>query len=530
MSEADVRGSDMSRRVFLGAAGLAAGAVVVPGLAPRRAHAQADKHGGVLRVSATYGLTTINPIMHISAAEWLATRWMYSNLTRLGPRREVVPDVAESWTPSDGARAWTFKLRHGVKFHTGRELVADDVAATIQTILDPKVASPYRGEIGPIEKVEAADNWTVRFLLKVPFADFPALMAIPNARIVAREGLADVKALANREFGSGPFRLKEFMPGDHLLVERFPDYFRRGFPYLDAAMLKVFPEPSTELAALKSREIDVMWEVTPELYSQVAGLSGVDALSVAGGTFADVILPSDKPPFNDNRVREALKVALDRNLVLAAVHNRHGEPGNDHPVSSAYQFYAPLPARTQDISKAKRLLREAGVGDGLGFKLFVANSPPIREKLAVVVKDMARPAGFNIEVEVVGYERYLAQVWNKGVPYVGFYGTRPTADSILMKLYHPKEGLDEGRWAPSHPEAIRLLEQARETLDVERRKRLYAEFQKTSSVEGPFLLPSFRNELSGKWSYVRDYRLSPSNFDLELEEVWLSAEAPRKKA
>jgi peptide/nickel transport system substrate-binding protein len=483
----------------------------------------------MLRLSVTFGLSTISPIMHISGAEWVATKWMYSNLTRLNPKREVVPDLAESWAPADGGRVWTFKLRQGAKFHLGRTVVADDVVATIQTVLDPKVASPYRGEIGPIDRVEAVDAQTVRFTLKVPYADFPALMSIPNARIVAREGLQDLKALASKEFGSGPFRLREFVPGDHLTVERFADYHRKGLPYLDAASIKVFPEPTTELAAFRSKEIDLIWDVTPDLYSQVATLPGVDAMAVPGGTFADVIMPSDKPPFNDNRVREALKYTVDRSLMLAAIHGGHGELAHDHPVSSAYPFHTPLPLRPPDLAKARALLRDAGHGGGLGVKLSVANSPPIREKMAVVLKEMARPAGFNIDVEVLAYDRYLAQVWNKGVPYVAFYGTRPAADVILMKLYHPKEGLDEGRWAAAHPEAIRLLEQARETVDAERRRRLYAEFQKVSRDQGPFVLPFFRSELSGKWSWVRDFQLNPASFELDLDEVWLAPEAPGKK-
>jgi peptide/nickel transport system substrate-binding protein len=218
--------------------------------------------------------------MHISGAEWIATKWMYNNLTRLNVKREVVPDLAESWAAADNGRVWTFKLRQGAKFHIGREVTADDVVATIQTLLDPKVASPYRGEIGPVDRVEAVDKHTVRFTLKAPYADFPALMTIPNARIVARERLQDVKGLAAKEFGSGPFKLKEFVPGDHLAVERFTDYYRKGLPYLDSASIKVFPEPSTELTAFKSKEIDMIWDVTPDLYSQVATLAGVDAMAV----------------------------------------------------------------------------------------------------------------------------------------------------------------------------------------------------------------------------------------------------------
>src|SRR5436189_1898145 len=478
----------ISRRAILGVTGLITGAAAIPGLTPARVLAQSEKPGGLLRVSVTFGLSTINPIMHISGAEWMATKWMYNNLTRLNAKREPVPDLAESWSAGDGARVWTFKLRQGVGFHHGRELAAEDVVATFTTLLDPKTASPYRGEVGPVDRVEALDKSTVRFTMKSPFSVFPAIAAVPNARVVAREGLADMKALASREFGTGPFKLKEFVPGDRVVVDRFADYFRKGEPYLDGVTLRVFPDPATELTAFKSKEIDLISGVTPDLFSQVATQPGAEALTVAGGTFAAVILPADKPPFNDNRVREALKLCADRTLMLAAIHNGQGEVGNDHPISTAYPDHVALPPRAADVTRARALLRDAGLGSGVPFKLFAANSPPIRERVAVVLKEMARPAGFSIDVEVLAYDRYLAQVWNKGVPYVVYYGTRPTADAILMKLYHPKEGLDEGRWAPSHAPAIRLLEQARETVEPERRRRLYADFLKISRDEGPLML------------------------------------------
>jgi len=90
--------------------------------------------------------------------------------------------------------------------------------------------------------------------------------------------------------------------------------------------------------------------------------------------------------------------------------------------------------------------------------------------------------------------------------------------------------LDEGRWAAANPNPVHLLEQAREIVDPERQRRLYAEFTKTSRDEGPFMLPFFANELNGKWAYVRDYRLSPSSSDMILDDVWLAADAPKKKA
>jgi len=224
----------ISRRAFLGVTGLITGAAAIPGLTPARVLAQSEKPGGLLCVSVTFGLSTINPIMHISGAEWMATKWMYNNLTRLNAKREPVPDLAESWSAGDGARVWTFKLRQGVRFHHGRELVAEDVVATFTTLLDPKTASPYRGEVGPVDRVEALDKSTVRFTMKSPFSVFPAIAAVPNARIVAREGLADMKALASREFGTGPFKLKEFVPGDRVVVDRFADHVENAAQSLGA--------------------------------------------------------------------------------------------------------------------------------------------------------------------------------------------------------------------------------------------------------------------------------------------------------
>src|SRR5256885_2963651 len=96
----------------------------------RVARAQGDKHGGTLRISATFGLSTISPMAHISGAEWMATRWLYNNLTRLSVKREVVPDLAESWAASDGGRVWIFKLRRGRHIHLGRAGVAGAAGAT----------------------------------------------------------------------------------------------------------------------------------------------------------------------------------------------------------------------------------------------------------------------------------------------------------------------------------------------------------------------------------------------------------------
>ncbi len=126
--------------------------------------------------------------------------------------------------------------------------------------------------------------------------------------------------------------------------------------------------------------------------------------------------------------------------------------------------------------------------------------------------------------------RFMSRIWNKGVPYVGFYGTRPTADAILMKLYTKEFGIDEGRWAESHSDQVKLLSDARKVVDFEKRKALYAKFLTASRDEGPFMIPFVRSELSAKRDYVKEYKLSPSSSNVDLEDVWLTGDAPKKKS
>src|SRR5579863_3826813 len=217
---------DIGRYAVAGAAGLL---LPAPFIRSARAEAQA---GGLLTVTLFQDLRTLNPIMGIFGNEWRSTINLYDNLTRITPNGTVEPALALSYEPSDDARAWTFKLRPGVKFHDGSEFGSADVVATVEKVLDPKTAAPYKAELGPIAAVKAVDDLTVRFELSSPYADFPKAMASPTARMVSQRGIADFARLDATAHGTGPFVLKEFVANDHVLMERNPNYYRPGLPYL----------------------------------------------------------------------------------------------------------------------------------------------------------------------------------------------------------------------------------------------------------------------------------------------------------
>lgn len=516
----------VTRRAF--AAGAAA-SLAVPAIIRRPALGQATS-GGQLTVALYKDLRTLNPITGIFGNEWRTTVNLYNNLTRLTPAGGVEGDLAESWSASDDAASWTFVLRDGVRFHDGSPFTAADVVATIEKILDPKTSAPYKAELGPVAGVKAVDKRTVRFELDGPYADLPKALAFSMARIVSEKGIADFAKLDTQPAGTGPFILKEFVPNDRAVMERNPNYFRSGRPYLDRLVLRVLPDTTTQTSALQNREIDGIAEVESDTFKTVAALKGVKAVQIPGGTFNSIVLYADRPPFNDPKVRLALRLAMDRPQMAEAITGGAGTPGDDHPISGAYEFAdKATPLRKQDLAEARRLLKEAGHGNGFEHRLVVSNSPASREKTAVVVQAMAEQIGIRFNLELMDNARYGSTIWNKGVAsYVSNYGTRSNEDAILTKLYTAKWGIDEGRWA--NPESDKMLETGRRTTDPAKRREIYVAYQKLARESGPFIIPSFFNSLTAAGDYVNDFPSHPITTELRFENTWLSPGAPGRKA
>src|ERR1700733_7555785 len=219
--------------IAVGAGSLAAPCIIVP-----RAWADEPVHGGELRVALYKDLRTLNPLKMVFGNEIRAAANLYDNLTSVTRQGEVRGNLAIDFTPSEDARTWTFRLKPGVKFQDGSPFEAADVVATVEALLDPATAAPYKTEIGPVVAVKAIDGLTVRFELSSGSANLPKALTSAAARIVSRAGLKSGK-LDTVAYGTGPFVLKEFVANDRVVMERNPNYHREGRPYLDRLTLRV---------------------------------------------------------------------------------------------------------------------------------------------------------------------------------------------------------------------------------------------------------------------------------------------------
>ena len=494
---------------------------------PNLTRAQTVSRGGVLRVSVDQAVGVLNPILTRVNPEYLVAELLYSSLTRLAPDMSAIPDLASSWTPNAELTEWVFTLRPGVHFHDGAPCTAQDVVASFKAILDPKTASAGRTNIGPVDSVEAIDDTHVRFKLKSPYADLPVALAYTNAKIIpASVASGDLTQLSRKANGTGPFKLVSYEPDRQIVVARNEAYYDAARPYLDRIEVLVYPDPTAAASAMISGDIDLMANTGGSEFERLSHASGVVPLRVPSGQFLNVNMGCDQKPFSDVRVRQALALTVDREAMVGFVAQGYGTPGNDSPMNAAYHFYQAQPMRTPDIAAAKKLLAEAGYPDGIDLTLIASDTPSTRTQLAVAMREMAKPAGFRINVQTMPHATYLDQVWKKGSFYVGFYNMQATADAIFALLYTSNASWNETRWNNKDFDA--LVEEGHATADEAKRRAAYGKAQALMHEQVPSVIPAFFDLLAARRSYVQGYELHPRAAVFRLEQVSLGAGAPRR--
>jgi peptide/nickel transport system substrate-binding protein len=505
----------LTRRAML--MGMAAASALLPGATLAQ---ETPKRGGTLIVSHTNRIATLNVLRLSGPAEYLAVDMLYSGLTKLGTDMRPIPDLAESWEAAPDATSFVFKLRPNVTFHDGTPFTSEDVVATYKYILTPDSVASARAAMKFIEDVEAIDPLTVRFKLKGPYADLPISVAHANARIVSAKALAGpITDLETKVNGTGPFKLETYDSAQLLRVVRHDGYYMEGKPYLDAVEMRLFPDLAAESANFLSGATDVMLEVQQADFARIAGSPGVDALRVTSGRFVNVVMRQDQPPFDDVRVRHAMAMSIDRQTLVDVVLEGLGRPARDNPISPEFPFHIETPEIPYDPAAAKKLLAEAGHPNGIKITLVCSNRPAIRSQVGIAIKQMAAPAGFDIDVETMPHDTYLANVWMKGQFYIGYWGMQATEDQAFTLLFTSDASYEDTAW--KNKEFDELVAKARATIDETERARLYAEAQKLIVRDTPSVIPFFQDVLTASRDVVHGWKASPLSRNYYVDSVWL---------
>lgn len=477
--------------------------------------AMAQKYGGSLTISVPNSPPSLDPAYMEHGEEYIFAEAVYNRLTRMLPDFSVEPELAKSWDVSEDAKTWTFYLREDVKWHDGQDLTAEDVVFVFERMLHPDTGSVMREILGAVNEVKMVDDYTLSFHLDIGMADLPVLLADPKASIYPKH---NVENLRRDPIGSGPFIFLDYLVGDRVDFERNDNYWQEGLPYLDSFIIRVQPDPVAALNALLTGEVDVIWNARIEHAQVIDGHPETQWLETASPGFNNMYMMTTEEPFDDNRVRLALKYTIDREAFVDAALGGHGIPANDHPVPPFSEYALDIPLREQDYDKARQLLKEAGYPDGIEITLHTSESRWGQLESAVVLQQMARPAGIEIELVNLDPTTFWADYWKVEPFLVSNWFGRATVHQTLYPYMH-----STGVWNFAHfhhPRLDELLDKGMAEVNEERRIEIYQEAQQILYDEGPWLLPYFKNYPVALRNEVMDYPLYPNQW-VNLHHVYI---------
>jgi peptide/nickel transport system substrate-binding protein len=480
-----------------------------PLVAPAAAQGTLPK-GGTLRIAMRcQDLKSPHTYSWVESSN--SARQVLDYLAVTGVDNVTRPSLIEKWEPSPDLKTWTLRVRRSVKWHNGRQFTADDVIWNIKRVLDPKTGSSVLGLMKGflLEDVETGEKddkgnpkktarlWDAGAIQKVD--DFTVRLNGKTAQLAVPEQLFHYPFLIldpaeNGEFkvgsnGTGAFTLVENEVGRRQVLKARKQGYWGGGPYLDQLeFIDLGDDPAASVAALASKQVDGLYGADIVQLEALQKIPHVQMYQVTTAYTATARMQPVKP-FDDKRVRQAMRYAIDSNTVLQVAHRGLGQPGEHHHVSPVHPEYAKLPPPSRDVARAKKLLAEAGYPNGIDVEI-ICRPQPAWELLAVqTMVEQWKEAGIRVKINVMPSTQYW-EVWTK-VPF-GFttWAHRPLGIMSLALAYRSGGPWNESKY--SNPEFDRLLTQAEGTLDVASRREIMSRLEAILQEDGPIVQPVWR--------------------------------------
>jgi peptide/nickel transport system substrate-binding protein len=424
--ESQARQGKLERREFIKrAAALGLAAPFASSLLTQSVHAAMPKKGGKFVMGLGYGSTTDSLIPGQNENGFLSVlSYSFQNqLTEIDNQGRTVPELAESFEANDDATIWTFKLRQGVEFHNGKTMTADDVIPSFNHHRGEDTKSAGKAFLDTVTSIKKKGKYEVEFKLSEGNADFPSIVSSGQFPIVpAKDGKLDWESYV----GTGGFTLEKFEPGVRASLKRNPNYFKSGRAHFDEVELISLLDTTARQNASMNGDVHSISRLDPKtvhLMSRVSKLKIVEATGTLHYTFP---MRVDVAPFDNNDLRMAVKLSVDREQLVKKILLDHGAIGNDHPISTANPYHnGDMPQRSYDPDKARYHLKKAGM-EGITLDLSTSDAAFAGAVDAtLLMKDSAAKAGLNINVVREPKDGYWSNVWNKKPWSACYWSGRP---------------------------------------------------------------------------------------------------------
>jgi len=486
----------LSRRKFLAAAMAMGVGSLAPVLYSQAAMA-APKKGGRLRQGLTGGATSdVMDPGQILDSYMINVQFgqLRNNLTEVAANGELVGELAESWEANANATRWVFNIRKGVEFHNGKTMNSQDVVDSLNHHFGEKSGSGAAGLLTGVSSVKADGANKVIVELKSGDADFPFIMSDYHILICPSNGDGTIDWKSG--IGTGGYILKEHDPGVRTFTTRNPNYWKAGRAFFDEIESLGLEDPSARTTALRTDAVDCIQKVELKTAGRLGKLPGMNVIATTGNKQITLPMRTDLKPYDDNHVRMALKLIIERKEWLNKIAFGYGQLGNDNPIGPANIYRATtdeLPQREYDPDKAKWHLKQAKM-DKLSVTFHAADTAFAGAVDAgALMRESARPAGIDIEVKREPNDGYWADVWLKK-PWCGSYWSgRPTENWMFSQVYSADAKWNETYW--KNEQFNKLLIQGRAELKPEKRREIYVEMQRIVNADGGAIIPLFLSDV-----------------------------------
>ena len=466
--------------------------------------AGAVKKGGAMTVGIIAPTAAVNPLTVADEGGLAVLGQAGEYLTWSDDKLNLQPVLAESWSPNADGSVWTFKIRQGVKFNNGQALKAEDVAKTFKTHSDPKggssALSAFAGVLKPAG-VQVVDDHTVAFHLDAPNGNFPYLVSSDNYNTIVLPASYDYAGKYERSFvGTGPWKMTSFKTGSAVSYAKNPDYWQSGSPILDTVTLKFYADEQPRVLALQSKQLDVVSQFSASTGQPLFNNPNVRVLTLRSAAHRQVHMRTDKDPFTDKRVRQAIALLLDRPALVQGLLNGKSDLGNDSPFAPVFpSTNTSVPQRAKDVNRAKQLLADAGKSN-FTVTLATWNGYEI-PLLAQTIKEAVQQVGGTINLSVTNPSTYYG---------AAVFGKSPWLDSTMGITDYGHRGVpnvflsapltSDGPWNSAHfhsKDYDGLVKQYVGAVDLQAQRAAAAKIEQLLLDESPVLFPYFYFHMSG---------------------------------
>jgi peptide/nickel transport system substrate-binding protein len=465
--------------------------------------------GDAIVVALANSPVNLDPRVGADESSQKAHQLLYNTLVRVDADLGVVPELLSEPLGRPDPLTYVARLRQGVTFHNGRELTSEDVVYTFRSFLDPS----FRGRSGAyrmLASVDASDRYTVEFKLKEPFASFPINLVM--GIVQAGSGAANARA----PIGTGPYRMKQFVQDDRLVLEPFDGYFD-GRPTNNGIVLKVVPDDTMRGLELRKGTVDlIVNDLAPDIVFELKSEGRLQIATAKGTDYAYLGLNLKDPVLRNVDVRRAVGYAIDREAIVQYLRRGYASVAVGIVPPMSWAFEKNVFNFTYDPDRARALLDAAGYPDPEGprprfrLSLKTSTSEVYRVQAAAIQHDLAK-VGIAVDVQSSELQALFADVLRGSFQLYTLQWVGVTDPDMLRRVYHSRQAPPTGlnRVFYDNPDVDRLIERAATEPDAAARGALYGKAQQLIAEDVPYVSLWYKTNVAVYQADISGVRLSP---------------------